>query len=54
MSVYNVGVCSTYEGRKCGKLSGWIKLKGIHFILKKVPQLNTKNYTRIIIANLIC
>lgn len=38
--------------------AGWIThalyVLLIHFILKKVPQLNTKNYTRIIIANLIC
>ncbi len=38
--------------------AGWIThalyVLMIHFISKKVPLLNTKNYSRIIIANLIC
>ena len=38
--------------------AGWIThalyVLMIHFVLKKLPLLNTKNYKRIIIANLIC
>lgn len=34
MPWYNVNTISSYEGRKCGYISAWLKIKGFTFVLK--------------------
>jgi hypothetical protein len=53
MSIYNIGVASTYGGRNCGHLSGFVKIKGLTFILKNNMFLGHNFYSsdRVVLEN---